>query len=335
MEWYYAINQQKYGPAGAAELAELGRKGTILADDLVWREGMQEWLPFRRTAGEIYRLAGAPADAGDDEEASEVDAVETAVCAHSSRVLPKSELIPYGDRWIDPEHKDAFLQGLMETGGSGALTTREPDDFDAPALIPVGFWWRVLSTFIDNLVLWLPSMLCMIPYIVVSAGATTQPANAENPLSGWTAAMGITYALGLLGTLAVSGFYHSWMLVKWRATLGKMAIGAVVVRPDGSSLTYGRAISRWLCFAVLGYVITMVFVGIGAGIGGAIMAVTLGAGGEDNAGAIAGGVFIMLIVAAFFAVIGAFPYWMAAFDKEKRALHDRICATRVVKKFEA
>ena len=31
-------------------------------------------------------------------------------------------------------------------------------------------------------------------------------------------------------------------------------------------------------------------------------------------------------------LVGLFPWWMAAFDSEKRALHDRISATRVVRK---
>jgi uncharacterized RDD family membrane protein YckC len=31
------------------------------------------------------------------------------------------------------------------------------------------------------------------------------------------------------------------------ATLGKMAIGARIVRLDGSKLTYGIAAARWLC----------------------------------------------------------------------------------------
>jgi uncharacterized RDD family membrane protein YckC len=30
--------------------------------------------------------------------------------------------------------------------------------------------------------------------------------------------------------------------------------------------------------------------------------------------------------------LALFPYWMCGLDKEKRTLHDRVCATRVVKK---
>ncbi|MCB1231570.1 MAG: RDD family protein [Verrucomicrobiae bacterium] len=326
MDWYYAINDQKYGPADRAQLVDLGRKGTILADDLVWHEGMGEWRPFRQVAGEIYRPSAEETVA---EGEISPDPVETAVCAHSSKVLPKSELMPYGESWIDPDHKDAFLQKLRETGG----VIRKPSEpEDIAGLKPVGFWWRVLAYLIDGLVVYLPSMICMIPFIVLTiSGGTAQP-DPENPFGGWTAAMGISYALGVLGMLILIGGYHSWMLVKKRATLGKMAIGAVVVRPDGTGLTLGRSICRWLSWALLNYFIWMACTLFGAFLGFALMG-GIAATTEDNPGAMAGGFFLVMLFQLLGALLGAFPYWMAAFDKEKRALHDRICSTRVVKKF--
>jgi hypothetical protein len=38
----------------------------------------------------------------------------------------------------------------------------------------------------------------------------------------------------------------------------------------------------------------------------------------------------MILAGVIGTIAGGFPWWMAGPDKEKRALHDRICATRVV-----
>jgi len=66
------------------------------------------------------------------------------------------------------------------------------------------------------------------------------------------------------------------------ATLGKMAVKIRVVNPDGTPITWGKAIARYFAEIVSG--------------------LTLGIG-----------------------------YIMAGFDPERRALHDRIASTRVVR----
>jgi hypothetical protein len=49
--WYYAHDQQQMGPVSSAELKRLATAGLILPDDLVWREGMEEWAPAVRVKG--------------------------------------------------------------------------------------------------------------------------------------------------------------------------------------------------------------------------------------------------------------------------------------------
>ena len=79
------------------------------------------------------------------------------------------------------------------------------------------------------------------------------------------------------------GATETWLIGKYGATLGKMACGIRVVRPDGSPVTYLRAFGRYWAKFLSG---------------------------------------IMLLIG----------YIIAAFDAEKRALHDHICDTRVVYK---
>jgi hypothetical protein len=41
--WYYARNDQQFGPVSAAELKQLADTGRLAPDDLLWREGMESW----------------------------------------------------------------------------------------------------------------------------------------------------------------------------------------------------------------------------------------------------------------------------------------------------
>ena len=51
-EWYYAEDGEQLGPTSSDEIRRLATAGKIEPDDLVWREGMDDWLP----AGEIPGL---------------------------------------------------------------------------------------------------------------------------------------------------------------------------------------------------------------------------------------------------------------------------------------
>ncbi|MEX0677246.1 MAG: DUF4339 domain-containing protein [Pirellulales bacterium] len=43
MQWYYARNDQQFGPVSAVALKQLADSGELSPDDLLWREGMAEW----------------------------------------------------------------------------------------------------------------------------------------------------------------------------------------------------------------------------------------------------------------------------------------------------
>ncbi len=43
VQWYYARNDQQFGPVSAAELKQLVSAGRLSPDDLLWREGMEQW----------------------------------------------------------------------------------------------------------------------------------------------------------------------------------------------------------------------------------------------------------------------------------------------------
>ena len=50
-EWHYSFEGEKCGPVPAAELKRLAREGTITPNDLVWKAGLDDWLPASKIKG--------------------------------------------------------------------------------------------------------------------------------------------------------------------------------------------------------------------------------------------------------------------------------------------
>jgi len=46
-EWYYSKSGQRFGPVSGQQLKELAAKGQLGAGDLVWKEGMAQWMPAK------------------------------------------------------------------------------------------------------------------------------------------------------------------------------------------------------------------------------------------------------------------------------------------------
>lgn len=333
-DWFYtdALATQQ-GPVDEETLLGLSRSGQLRAKSLVWREGMDGWIPFRMVASDLYTARKSKGAAGDDaEDAGSVEEaptrVEIGVCAYSEQVYPSGELLPYGEALIAPDHKDNFVRRLME----GAA--EEISDATDQAMGYVGFWWRCLSSLLDYLIKLLPSWLFWVPYYIVSMsaglGEAADPGSLEG-ITGMTLAMAVTYGIGALGSILFSVAYETWMVGKYQATLGKIMIGVKVVNPDGSRLSYKRAFVRWLAKKPLNYLILW-----GPSTLGFALVIGVMIGMSENPGANeAGFVFAMmsgLVVYAALLLLCSGIYWMAAFDPEKRAFHDRVAATRVVKK---
>jgi uncharacterized protein DUF4339 len=51
IEWFYAKNDQPCGPVSPAELRKFADEGELHREDLVWREGMGEWIPAGKIKG--------------------------------------------------------------------------------------------------------------------------------------------------------------------------------------------------------------------------------------------------------------------------------------------
>ena len=155
-----------------------------------------------------------------------------------------------------------------------------------------GFWLRLLARIIDALVLMIPSVTVMI--LVLGTSFFTSIMGGDfSVLTGGTP---MFIVAGLLNACMYAA-YEAFLTSTYGGTLGKMALGLRVILTDGGMLNLQQALIRHLIYA-------------GGGIIGALVP-----------------------MAGFLNVL-----WMladnvsAAFDPRKRALHDRIANTFVVKK---
>ena len=60
MQWYYAKNGTQLGPVEQSELLARIAAGEVSASDLVWREGLPDWVPL----GQLNELRVQAAEAG-------------------------------------------------------------------------------------------------------------------------------------------------------------------------------------------------------------------------------------------------------------------------------
>lgn len=50
-QWFYLIDGQQYGPVSASDLRQFAASGELLPEDLVWKEGLTDWVPAQHLKG--------------------------------------------------------------------------------------------------------------------------------------------------------------------------------------------------------------------------------------------------------------------------------------------
>lgn len=60
MQWYYSKNGTQLGPVGQGELIAKLASGEVSASDLVWKDGMADWIPASQVA-ELRSAVATPA----------------------------------------------------------------------------------------------------------------------------------------------------------------------------------------------------------------------------------------------------------------------------------
>ncbi|MDZ4860873.1 MAG: RDD family protein [Candidatus Hydrogenedentes bacterium] len=255
MPWYYAKDNQRFGPYGEQEFSAMVAQGAIGPDMLVWKDGMPNWQPFREVQSSQQVSPLSPVyDAG-----MGADGVAMVVCSSCNRTFPEDDVIQYQGAYICAACKPIFQQQLRE----GATIGRSLDYG--------GFWIRLGAWIIDYIIMMVFGFLLTI----ISGGFTLDPVEQQ-------ANLGFQIIMNIMAFI-VQIAYHTYFVGKFGGTPGKLACGLRIVRENGDKVTYLRAFARFWARALSWF--------------------TLGIG-----------------------------FVIAAFDEEKRALHDHVCSTRVIRK---
>jgi uncharacterized RDD family membrane protein YckC len=244
MDWFYVENQRQVGPVSEAEFARLVGAGTIRRETLVWRAGMKEWQPY----GSLLPPTPPAPPAG---------------------AMPGAGSGPTSGGGAAPD----AVPGATFSAPSAPMSPVRP----VTAVRYAGFWIRFLARIVDGLILGLVNFVLLLPLGISSFGFLTGTPDLTDIAS--------FVGLILLSTsirVAIAGAYEIMLTTMKGATLGKMALGLKVVRPDGSGISAGRSTGRFFGTWLSGFILCI-------------------------------------------------GYIIAAFDDEKRSLHDRLCDTRVIR----
>ena len=240
-EWYYADRQRRQlGPHPAAHLAQRYRAGEIDAATLVWREGMEAWQP----------LGSLRADLGLDDGGATLDfRVEPVLPATGATT---GDAAGYGS-----------ATAMAAGGGYRSAYAGMANGGD---VVMAGLWRRFAASAIDGVVTGIASYALLIPLLLAFGVGVSALADPE------ATAAGFGFVLAYYGiSLGLPALYFAWMhSCPTQASLGKMAVGARVVRGNGDPVGFGRALLRYLAFIVF----AVVTCGIGVLVSGLMVAFT-------------------------------------------------------------
>jgi uncharacterized RDD family membrane protein YckC len=120
----------------------------------------------------------------------------------------------------------------------------------ATAARPAGFWARLGAYIIDRIFLsFVGTFVWSFVAAIMHWKNVPPPDNMQTlqDVLDYLHSLGPVLAYQMLVISACGFVYEVIFNGTFGATLGKMAIGARIVRLDGSRLTYGIAAARWLC----------------------------------------------------------------------------------------
>jgi uncharacterized RDD family membrane protein YckC len=187
-------------------------------------------------------------------------------CSRCRREFAQSDLVQIAGNWVCGECKPAYLSEVLAAGAAPSL-------FDY-AGVGIRFGARVIDSFV-----------LLVPFAVLAALVIPVLARAAGAMAPW-----LTGAF--VAVFVVFAVFYEVLMLRYRgATLGKIACGIKVIRPDGGGLGWGVSFGRFCMWNV----------------------VTNGIP------------YVNLILTPVSAI-------MAGLDNESRALHDRVCDTRVIRK---
>ncbi|MEH6421107.1 RDD family protein [Pseudomonas sp. CGJS7] len=278
-QWYYSDSERnRHGPLEGAAMVERHRSGELSADTLVWRDGLNQWRPWRELAGELIADSGfaAPASspAAPDPEtagARTAVAIDAAIAQAQDRADPRAAQASPAQTPLPTDYAGVAAEtapgtasvpaGAAPTASATAAGTDSP--YTAPRagvaedsnvvhgfeVVPGGFWKRTAAYMIDStLVTFAYYGVSTALFVGVFALGLFGEMGKSPDAFGYLMIGAIPLIYGVISVCYYVGFESSSM----QCTLGKLAVGIKVTDTQGRRLTRLRALGRWTA-TVLSY----------------------------------------------------------------------------------
>jgi uncharacterized RDD family membrane protein YckC len=168
--WYYAQNNQQLGPVTLEALRTMAASGQIAPDNLVWTQGMAQWLPARTVpeVGNALVNVAAPTHAG----------FQQAPSAYAPAAAP------------------------LGYGGYQSYAGGQPVEY-------AGFWLRFCAAFLDGLIIGIPFFILGFVGEMLFPGSTNPRTGMQTPSGAGLAFSGVVQILQILAYWLYFAFQES------------------------------------------------------------------------------------------------------------------------------
>ena len=126
-EWYYSVDGDRQGPISAGELKKLADAGTVKPGDLVWKDGMSDWVQAKSIKG---LWAGAAAAKAEDTVAERPQAAGEEKPSSRGRPRDEEEDRPRRRRDADEDRPRSRRREESDDEDRPARRRRDEDEGD-------------------------------------------------------------------------------------------------------------------------------------------------------------------------------------------------------------
>jgi uncharacterized RDD family membrane protein YckC len=238
-EWYVGSNGQQSGPFTLQQLRQMAASGQLSKTDLIWKEGLANWVPSSAIKG----LFSAAADLS---------------ATSSPRPAPRPTAPPPRG----PAPSDGGLVVSDVSGGVDPLLTEQTTPMTAtitgtPFQL-AEFLPRVGAALLDALFL---GLIGCIPNMIVFGMLFA--VNANKPEIAGAAGILANICSSLIGFIVGAIYFVTLDSSAKQGTWGKQIVGLKVTDLEGRRISVGRAIGRFfaryltLCTCGIGYLLPL------------------------------------------------------------------------------
>jgi uncharacterized RDD family membrane protein YckC len=223
-QWYVGRNGQKAGPYSTEQLRRMAAAGQLVPSDLLWKQGLETWVPCSNVKGLLPTGPGGtlpPLDLGPRADAArpaggELDVLGTA----AARPMAPAEWNPY----------QASSTASLEAGAGEGIAYAE-------------FFPRVAAWLLDTIFIVVLSTILQTG-VLVACGVVS---------GGNEVAIALGNLVGSLLAFVLQGLYFvGYETSAKQGTWGKQLLGIKVTDLDGRPISTGQAVGRFFAKIITG-----------------------------------------------------------------------------------